>query len=242
MDFLGTFNRSQLERLATFAQRQLADVDARIQHLTAERSRIGVLAFRFDKGDVVAYKADPPESYIGKLLSAYEMLGGDPVYDLQLRQKDTQAVFLVRADESQPARRMSDGRVVGGDALADAPSAKLVQQLYGWMDDAVQYKRESLERKLRAALDYSDQLNDEIKLLSVVKQGKEVGGSVENILDRLRQLINDRSYRAIADDKGRDPSGLMTYAPFTGLEPGPKRTSDDYGRTLEGYVVPEESK
>lgn len=241
-DHLGTFNASQLARLAAFARAQVADIDARILHLTAERIRIGSIGYRYDKGDVVAYQANPSDSYIGKLLSAYEALGGDPIYDLQIRQKDTQALFLMRADETQPARRLSDGRVVGSEGLADAPSAVLVQQLKSWMAEAVQYKRDSLERKIRSALDYSDQLADEVKLLQIMKQEKETSGSVENILDQLKQLIEDRTYRAIADDKGKDPNGLMTYSPFSPMEPGPKRAAEDYGRTLDGYVVPEEPK
>lgn len=238
-DFLGTFNRSQFDRLASFVRAQAADIDARIQHLSAERTRIGVIAARFDKGEVVAYKGDPAESYIGKLLAAYEVLGGDPFFDLQVRQKKTQPLFLLRADEGAPARRLSDGRVIGSEALADAPSARLVQQLTSWLPEALEYKREALERKIRRALDYSDQLEDEIRLLTLIKQEKEVSGSAEHILEELRLLIEDRTYRAIADDGGKDPSGLMTHAPFLALEPGPERTGDDYGRTLDGYVVPE---
>lgn len=240
-DFLGTFTQSQFDRLAAFAQRQVGDVDARIQHLSAEQSRIGSIGYLFDKGDVLQYRADPPDSYIGKLLSAYEALGGDPAYDLQIRQR-TQAVFLMRSDETQPARRMSDGRVAGAEALADGPSARLVQQLKGWMDEAMSYKREAIERKIRCALDYGDQISDEVKLLGLIKQGKETPGSVEFIIDQVRQLLQDRSYTAIADDGGKDPNGLMAYAPFLGLEPGPNRAADDYGRTLEGYVVPAVTK
>jgi hypothetical protein len=234
----GTFNKSQFDRLAAFARAQVADVNARITHLTAERSRVGIITFKYDKGNVVNYGASPPDSYIGKLLSAYQVLGGDPFFDMQIRQK-TQPLFLARADETTNARQLSDGRVVTSEALADGPSALLVQQLTAWMSESMQYKRDALERKIRRAIDYADQLDEEIQLLSVVKQGKEVGGSVENILDQLQQLIQDRTYRAIADDKGQDPNGLKAYAPFSAYEPGPNRPSEGYERTLEGYTIPE---
>jgi hypothetical protein len=82
-------------------------------------------------------------------------------------------------------------------------------------------------------------LADEIALLQVVKQGKEVNNSVEHILAQIEELILDRNYRAIADDKGRDPHGLMAYAPYAALEPGPNRPATEYSRTLDGYATPE---
>jgi hypothetical protein len=239
-DFLGTFNGSQFARLADFATKQVSDVDARIQHLTAERIRIGVISFKFDKGAVDTYNATPG-SYIGKLLAAYETLGGDPYHDLQIRANTpTQAIHVVRGDENSSAKRMSDGRVVGTEGLADSSSALLVQKLQGWMHEAGQYKREALERKIRRALDYADQITEEIQLLGVIKQGKETDGSVANIIDQIRQLMADRNYRAISDDKGQDPNGLMAYAPYAAYEPGPSRPSTGYNRTLDGYSTPED--
>lgn len=237
--WLGSFTKSQFDRLADFATKQAGDIDARIQHLTAEQFRIGVISLKYDKGTVVAYKGDSDTSYIGKLVMAYQVLGGDPYHDLQIRQKDTQPLFLLRGDETSSPKRMSNGRVVGTEALADAPSAVLVQRLKGWMSESMRYKRESLEHKIRRAMDYSDQLGDEIKLLRLVKQGKEVTGSLENVLEEIRLLIQDRNYKAIADDQGKDPNGLMAYAPYLGLEPGPNRPSTEYGRTLDGYAIPE---
>ena len=36
-----------------------------------------------------------------------------------------------------------------------------------------------------------------------------------------------------------DPMGNYAYAPYSGLEPGPKRTTiDGYYRTSTGYVTP----
>lgn len=238
-EFLGTYNLSQHTRLAKYAAAQVSDIPARIDHLTAEQARIGVIVFQYDKASVVGYEPSPETSYIGRLLRVYEVLGGDPFFDLRMRSKGSQSVFLSRSDETRPARVRSDGVVLAGEGLADAPSAVLGQQLRDWMHESLQYKRENLERKIRRALDYSDQLGDEIRLLKTIQGDVTVSGSAKNILDAIQQLINDRTYRAIADDKGQDPNGTLTHAPYIGLEPGPNRTVvDGYYRTLDGYVVP----
>lgn len=238
-DHLGTFNRSQLNRLSTYALAQVQDVDARIAHLTAEQARIGTIVFQYDKASVVGYEPSPEDSYLGKLLRAYEVLGGDPFYDLKLRQKGSQALYVLRADETRPAQVRSDGLIIAREGLADAPSAALVQQLRDWMHESLQYKRETLERKIRRALDYSDQISDEIAVLTAIKGDATVAGSAKNILQSIQQLVDERTYRAIADDKGKDPDGTLTHAPFAALEPGPQRTViDGYYRTLDGYVTP----
>jgi len=242
LDFLGTFNSSQLARLKAYALAQLQDIDARITHLSAEVARIGTITYAYDKASVTGYMPNPGNSYIGKLFRVYEVMGGNPFYDLKLRSKNVQPLYLLRADETRSAQVRSDGTVVAGEGLADAPSAILVQKVRDWMHDGIVYKREQLERKIRRALDYSDQLNDEINQLQLMKGDVATDGSVLNILDQIQQLITDRTYRAIADDAGKDPDGTLTHAPYAGLEPGPKRTViDGYYRTLDGYVTPNDT-
>ena len=236
---LGTFNGSQFKRLQAYALAQVQDIDGRIAHLSAEIARVGTIAVKFDKAAVQGYEPSPSDSYIGKLLRVYEVLGGNPFYDLKIRQKKTQALFLVRADESRAPQLRSDGAVVSTEGLADAPSALLVQQLRDWMYDSLQYKRETLERRILHALDYSDQLNDELVLLKTIKADATVSGSAQNIIDAINQLLSDRTYRAIANDGGKDPDGTLAYAPYAGLEPGPQRSVvEAYYRTLDGYVSP----
>jgi hypothetical protein len=197
------------------------------------------VVFTFDKATVTGYEPSPSDSYMGKLFRAYEVLGGNPYYDLKLRQKATQALYLMRADETRAPQVRSDGTVVSTEGLADAPSAVLGQQIRDWMYDSLQYKREYLERKIRKALDYSDQLNDEITLLKTIQGDTTVSGSAQNMISSVQQLITDRNYRAIADDGGKDPEGTLTHAPYAGLEPGPQRpVVTAYYRTLNGYVTP----
>lgn len=237
-DWLGTFNKSQHDRLVKYALAQVGDTTARIAHLTAEQARIGNVVFNYDKASVVSFTTSPADSYIGRLLRVYMVLGGDPNFDLKLRQM-SQAHYLMRADETRAAQVRSDGTVVTGEGLADAPSAVLVQQLREWMSDTLQYKREALERKIRRALDYSDQLGTEILLLKTIQGNSSVDGSAANVIASINSLLSERTYRAIADDGGKDPDGTLTHAPYAGLEPGPKRTViDGFFRTLSGYVQP----
>ena len=96
-DFLGTFNKSQFDRFLAFARSQLPLIDARLLHLNAELARVGIVIFRYDNGVPLGYAADPPQSYLGKMLAAYEVLGGNPFRDLRVRLR-TDPVFIRRGD------------------------------------------------------------------------------------------------------------------------------------------------
>lgn len=232
-DYLGTFNKSQLDRFLAFARTQLPLVDARIQHLEAEQFRLGAVVFRYDQGVPVGFAADPPESTMGRLLAAYEVLGGDPFHDLRLRAK-TQPIYLVRGNESTPAQYMSHGEVVGARGLADAPSAVLMGRAREWLEDTLQFRFGSLERKLRRSLDYFDQLQDEIDKLTLIKQAVEVDESFAGLEAQLQQLIQDPNYRAIFDDNGADPFGMTSYAPFSSYDAVRSTIPDMVDRTAEG--------
>ena len=213
-DFLGTFNKSQFERFLKFARSQLQFAENRVEHLEAERNRVGVVAFTYSGNKAVAYAADPADSYIGKLLAAYEVLGGNPIRDLRTRFK-TQPVYLLRGSESVAAHTMSDGSVVGSQGLADAPSAELVRTAKTWLSDTCDHRFDKIERKIRRMMDYGDELQAEIDQLSVIVQAAEIEGSLENAATEVQALIADPNFRAIYDDGGKDPDGKSAYAPFS---------------------------
>jgi hypothetical protein len=240
-DWLGTFNKSQLERLAAYARSHLAYVDARILHLTMEQQRIGFLKFAFDTaGRPTSYLTGSPgfSTYIGKLMAAYEVMGGDPFYDLQVRSK-SDPVYYLKGDEVATAKIMSNGEPIPQQGLSDAPSGKIVRDIRAWMEDGID-RLDRLERKIRRAVDYSDQLQDEINLLKKVKQSVEVEGSLEDLISSVSQLFTDPSYRAISDDKGSDPFGKLIYAPMSSYDSGGDRVGADglaVERTGEGVVI-----
>lgn len=236
-DWLGTFNRAMFERFTTFARGQLALVDGRIQHLRAEIERIGVLSFAYDAGGTpIGYTPDPPDSYIGRLLAAYEILGGDAFYDLNIR-STTQPVFLLKGGLTATPQMMSNGEIMPTGALADAPSAVLMQKARGWIEDTTQYRREYLERKIRRMVDYSDQLQAEVRTLRAIQGDADEAGSLESLITQIEELLADPTYRAINDDP--DPFGKKAYAPLAAYMPGEKG-ADAYERTFGGTVVPGE--
>ncbi len=240
-DFKGTFNRSQFERFTAWARNQLPQVDARIAHLAAEQARIGSLVFSYDAGGVpVGFTADPPESYIGKLIGAYEILGGDVLYDLHVRSMN-QPVFLVRTDETTPAQLMSNGEIVGAPGQADGESAELMTQARAWLRPVLDYRLEYVERKVRRAIDYADSLQAEMDLLALIKSDQSVEDSFEYVAATIEQLFSDSSYRAIWDDQQKDPFGKLVCAPFLPFSSGEQREANDiYGRDDLGATKPGE--
>lgn len=234
-DFKGTFNTSGFKRFVAFATAQKADIAGRIVHLAAEQIRIGGLSFAYDGQGVPKEYVPEDDSYIGKLVAAYEVLGGDPFFDLNIRTR-SQAVFLIPGDAGTPAQLMSNGEVMGLPGKGDAQSAELMDNARGWMDDVLSYKRDYLERKIRRAVDYAEQLQDEIDALLLVVQPAAVEGSLDNIFGAINQLLADPNYRAIYDDKGKDPNMKKVDAPLAIYGAGPDRAPDDLYQKDAGDV------
>ena len=223
-DFLGTFNKSQFERFIAFARSQLPLIEDRIRHLDFETARMGSLAFSYNENGIPVEmsKETPAQTYIGKLVAAYEVLGGNPFIDIRIRQM-SQPVFVVRGTEQDPAQYMSNGEVIGARGLADSPSAVLMQQARGWLDDTLQARFDRLERKIRRAQDYVDQLQAEKVQLLVIQSAATTVGSLEQVEAEILQLIDDRNYRAISN--ADDEFGQASYAPFGSYE-GPSDSAD----------------
>jgi len=245
--WLGTFNRSQFERFIHFARAQLPLVESRIEHLRAEKSRTGSLVFGFGSDNIPeSVAADPADSYLGKLLAAYEVLGGNPFFELRTRSR-SQAVFVVRGTEANPEQTMSNGEPLPARGLQDAFSAELVRKLRAPVQETIDYRTTLLERKIRRALDYGDQLELEIADLRTLQAAATIEGSLEFIANQIQQLFGDRNYRAIFDDGASDPLGITTYAPFSqyDVEPsqdpaigGPNRIVERPQRQDSGFVRP----
>lgn len=219
-EFLGTFNRSQFNDFLAFARSQLPYATARIRFLTSESNRIGTVAFKFNDGVPEGYAATPEESYLGKLLAAYEVLGGNPFLNLRIRQR-SQTVYIIQGSETTPAQFTSSGEVVGGRGLMDGPTAELMRVAKSWVNETLQARFNRLERKIRRAMDYRDQLQREIAELEVIQLAAETRGSLEFIASQINEFLDDSNYRAIYDDQGADRFGLKTYAPFSSYDATP---------------------
>lgn len=236
----GTFTRSQFERFRIYVQDQVQLIDARIAHLKAERDRIGSLAFAYDSGGNPAHvTADLPTTYIGKLFGAYEALGGNVEFDLQVRGTH-QPVFRLRGDVSKPSQLLSNGEAIPVQGLSDAESATIMQQIRSLVQSDMARRRDYLERKIRRAIDYAEQLTFEISQLELAKGDPKAEGSLEYQIKLIDTLTADRNYMAITnDDSVPDPHGKFAKAPVAPYMPGEKgATATGYQRTLDGLVKP----
>jgi len=244
-DFLGTFNKSQYNRFATFAKDQLLTFGPRVAHNVSEVNRLGSLTFEYDSGGrpIKFTSSDVTSTYIGRLVAAYEVLGGDVQYDLQVRSL-TQAVYLMPASETAPPQLMSNGEIVGQKGLADALTAELMRSARSHLTSALHYKREYLERKVRRSLDYADQLTAETALMSALAASAEAPRSLGSIFQAIEDLLTDQNYRPIYDDKGLDPYGKLTYAPFAPYSTADAKPENlptetgGYQRDIDGARVP----
>jgi hypothetical protein len=240
-NFLGTFNKSQFDRFVDYARSILLYVDNRIKHLTIEQQRIGFLKFSYDPaGRPISYSTGSPGfvTYIGKLVQAYEILGGDPFHDLQVRTK-SDPVYYLKGDEVATSKIMSNGEPIPQAGLADAVSGNAVRGIRQWMDDHLD-RFERLERKIRRAIDYADQIQDEIDTLNKVRQSAETDGSMENLIALVNSLFSDSSYRSITDDMKSDIYGKLAYAPMSSYDQGGTRRGADgvvVERGSEGTVI-----
>lgn len=239
-DFLGSFNQAQFDRFKAFAKNQQSDITARINHLESEIERVGVLSLSYDSGGIpTGHAASPKTSYLARLLAAYEVLGGDVEYDLNVRSRE-QPLFLLKADESSPAQMYSDGTVMGSQGNADSASAQLMQSMRSWIPEVMDYRHEYLERKIRRMIDYVDQLQVEVEQLKGIAATDQVEGSFDFFVSEIEALLNDPSYRAVS--KGGDVHNKKGGAPFASYEPGPKgSTADTFQRGFSGVQDPGDS-
>lgn len=221
-EFLGTFNKSQWTRFLEWARSQQDLIDRRIIHLQAEIDRIGQVTFAFDTNGVpTGFTGGSTQTYIGKLMAAYEVMGGSPPHDLRTRLR-TQPVFVITGSEVEAPSMMSNGEPIGERALADGFSAELSRLAQEWLFETMDWRFGRLERKIRRALDYREQLEDEIGKLNTIKKAVDVSESLEHTAQEVEQLFNDPNYRAIyADLNGNDPYGLKTRAPFSSYDVDP---------------------
>lgn len=160
--------------------------------------------------------------------------------DLRLRLKND-PVFKLKGTESNPSQFMSNGEVIGGKGLSDAPTAELMIQAKSWITDTLQLRFDRLERKLRRAMDYSDELQSEIATLNTIRLTATTVGSLEYIAAQVAQYLSDSNYRAVFDDRGGDAYGFHVYAPFSSYDIVGDRVSESPQRQNSGYVGPGES-
>lgn len=194
-NFYGTFTSGQLQQLIDFSLIQERDLRARSHWLQAQLTRNGVFSTVYDPKTFLPVSFTASQgSYAAKLLQAYRILGGTPEKDFMLRTR-SQPVFLTRGKNIDTgvtgvdptagySDTMSNGRRVRGSQRFDRDVGVQVEKLKFWQIEPIKRKREHLEFKIKRALDYSDQLEQEIKLLDVLLDdtaGRQVADIVRDI-------------------------------------------------------------
>lgn len=240
-DFLGTFNKSQFDRFLVFARGQIAGVAGRLQHVAYEKNRLGTLSFEYEGGRTpTSYTASGPSTYMGGLIAAYEALGGDVIYDLQVRSTE-QALYISQGSEGSAPQTMSNGEFIGDKGAADLVSSEAMRVARTWLEAPLQYKRNYLERKIRRALDYAEQLSEEETQLRSILGDATKALSLEWLAVEVQKLIDNPMYRTIFDDKGADPHGRTVNAPFMGYSQEgstlPSAGTGEVGRDYGGLTT-----
>ena len=195
--FYGTFTLAQWEELRQFALIQASDIGARIGYLNRELLTVGLFNTQYNSATSlpISFVATPLTSHGAKLLRAYRALGGFPEQDFLLRTSD-QPVYLMPGppmDVDDPSGansqgfsdKFSNGRQNRGDQRFDRDLGYPMEQFKKWQLEAIKRKREHVEFKIKRALDYSDQLQIEIKFLTTMIQPgtlTDANGQISNLI------------------------------------------------------------
>lgn len=186
-NFFGTFTKAQWFDFKDFVTVQRSELEARRKWVDAQLSRTGQVSCVYDDDNMIPISFDaPPKSYIGKLLTAYRMLGGVPETDMLLRTRK-QVVFLKRGVDENDSPDYSNGRVDRGTQRFDRTLGLSIEAMKKWQLEAVKAKREQLEFKIKRAMDYADQLQQESVMLTGLVDGFAVDDQIMEVETTITQ-------------------------------------------------------
>jgi hypothetical protein len=208
----------QWEAFKAFARIQKVDVQLRINWLQKQLSMNGIFETTYDGPMPVSFSASAG-SYAAKLIAAYRVLGGVPERDMLLRTSDkpvfkTKGVSMngqVGNTASGFSDTFSNGRRERGTQRFDRDLGLLVESLKGWQLAAIKAKRERLEFKIKRALDYSDQLQNEIVLLTAVLDDTSTKSFDSQVVGIEVQMVTPGSANVV--DNLEDVFGLAVGRP-----------------------------
>jgi hypothetical protein len=198
-NFFGTFTTGQFEAFENFTKLQQLDLLLRKAWLDRQIQRVGKFSTTYDDAGIpIEFAITPRNSYAAKLLEAYKILGGTPEFDMLLRTRD-KPVYLTSGPSLSITEDQlvtggysslySNGRRNRGDQRFDRNLGLKVEKLKKWQLGAIKQKRERLEFKIKRALDYVDQLEQELVLINRLL-GSGLGSVDDQILDVKREMRN----------------------------------------------------
>ena len=204
-NFLGTFSEEEIQALFDFADAQLQDIDARINHLQSRIQRVGWLEYEFDEDNQpISWRVVPSGSELQKYVHEYLFYGGD-LLDLGIKSRGQWVHFSKGEFDSDAYIKFQGNKPQGGEYreslhLDDAEPGIAVDKMKRWMIPAIKAKRENAEFKIKKTCDLLDQYLEEIILLVKRSSGAE---TIEDLKSRLQQYLSDDSYHS-AGKKGFD--------------------------------------
>jgi len=196
--WLGTFRQGQWRRFRSFILNERRDAVARANFILAEVARIGEVTVTYETGDdgTVTEKRTglsvEPDTSLGKLLSAYTALGGNPL-DISMflmpdkvqrlangttvqKYPSGGVVYPLSADyafggdqfqQGAPSLRTFDWRRVGGRrSLDDRDPGDIVDLSRRWVSQSIKYKKNDLEARILKLCDLREQLLQELDLIA----------------------------------------------------------------------------
>jgi len=168
-NFLGTFSTGQYKQLSEFVTLQGRAIELRIAYLNGEIKRIGGLAITFDTntGLIAEISAAPSASLLGKLFSAYCLVGGFPLKELNIH-NIWDPIFKPQGNESGTLEGYSNKRSDRNPYRQDALMGSYIQYMKSWILDSIGFKREDLEFKIKKLVDLSDSYFMELFNLEIV--------------------------------------------------------------------------
>jgi hypothetical protein len=241
--FYGTFTTGQWEQLRRFALVQAADLGARIAWITRELSTVGIFETQYDSNsNPISFTCAGPTSHGAKLLQAYRALGGTPETDFLMRTSD-QPVFLTQgppiqmndpsgAAQGGSSTTFSNGRQYPGAQRFDRDLGYPIELFKRWQLEAIKRKREHLEFKIKRALDYSDQLQNEKTFLSamVISQTTtDPNGQIANIIAKMQVPGAANVVNNLQDVHGLNIGGIADTAipnPIAAADAGNQRSNN----------------
>ena len=187
-DFLGTFTEEEIKSLLDFAEKQLPDVQAKIEYLRCRIEKIGWITYSIDdSGKRVSYSVDPPDSLLGKYIKTYQFYGGD-VLSLNIKSRG-QWLHFTKGEATLDSGVEFQGGKVEGEYYSpnmqhdDGLEAVATSKVKDWCIPVIQGKREDWEFKIKKAIDLGDQCLEEILLLVKRSTGAETLQDIRVRLD-----------------------------------------------------------
>jgi hypothetical protein len=220
-NFFGTFTTGQWESFKSFTKIQILDLLLRKQWLGKQLIMNGIFSTIYDDNNNPVSYSVSQGSYAAKLLEAYKILGGNPELDMLLRTRD-KPVYKLTGTEIQKntdgssiggtSELYSNGRRERGNQFFDRDLGLKVENIKKWEIEAIKMKREKLEFKIKRAMDYSDQLGEEIKEIDKLIGDIFKQGSAENqIIDVEIQMQKPGTMNVV--DNITDVHGLSVGKP-----------------------------